>query len=85
MTLEAIAKALRDEARKRLRDDDDEGFNRLLSLADALDAERDIVSMRCPRCHSVEWFPGAACWHCGWEAGDPNPIPANPKGAPDAR
>jgi len=21
----------------------------------------------CPKCNSVEWFPGAACWHCGWE------------------
>ena len=24
----------------------------------------------CPNCGGVEWFPGAACWHCGWEASD---------------
>ena len=21
----------------------------------------------CPECDSLEWFPGAACFHCGWE------------------
>jgi hypothetical protein len=28
----------------------------------------------CPKCKSEEWFPGAACWHCGWEA----PTPPSP-------
>lgn len=22
---------------------------------------------KCPKCGSVEWFPGSACFHCGWE------------------
>lgn len=22
---------------------------------------------KCPRCRSVEWFPGAACFDCRWE------------------
>ena len=26
------------------------------------------AEQHCPRCKSEEWFPGAACWHCGWEA-----------------
>ena len=21
----------------------------------------------CPKCDSPEWFPGAACFECGWE------------------
>lgn len=25
-------------------------------------------NMRCPNCTSIEWFPGAACWDCGWDA-----------------
>ena len=27
-----------------------------------------MSAQHCPRCKSEEWFPGAACWHCGWEA-----------------
>lgn len=23
---------------------------------------------KCPNCGSREWFEGAACWDCGWEA-----------------
>lgn len=23
--------------------------------------------VECPKCGSPEWFPGAACWNCGWE------------------
>lgn len=24
--------------------------------------------VKCPNCESDEWFPGASCWDCGWEA-----------------
>lgn len=27
----------------------------------------DTPTPHCPKCDSVEWFPGAACFHCGWE------------------
>lgn len=27
-----------------------------------------MTERKCPNCRSIEWFPGAACWHCGWEA-----------------
>ncbi len=30
------------------------------------DQEAGVV--KCPRCRSEEWFPGASCWDCGWEA-----------------
>lgn len=26
-----------------------------------------VTEPRCPKCDSVEWFPGAACFKCGWE------------------
>jgi len=32
-------------------------------------AIKNATPQHCPRCKSEEWFPGAACWHCGWEAG----------------
>ena len=52
--------------------------NRMLLIWDGNAAEQIGCALRqairepqhCPRCKSEEWFPGAACWHCGWEAGD---------------
>lgn len=26
------------------------------------------MKQRCPNCRGAEWFPGMACWDCGWEA-----------------
>ena len=28
---------------------------------------RSIGGETCPKCSSLEWFPGAACFSCGWE------------------
>lgn len=28
---------------------------------------RTDPNIGCPACDGVEWFPGAACFHCGWE------------------
>lgn len=27
----------------------------------------DASGTKCPKCLSGEWFPGGACWDCGWE------------------
>lgn len=26
------------------------------------------MTQRCPNCDGQEWFPGMACWDCGWKA-----------------
>jgi len=31
-------------------------------------ADQNAGIVKCPRCRGDEWFPGAACWDCGWEA-----------------